>query len=128
MAQPIKRRFDTWNGSSPTFPTFEEIKDIELVRSSGQVDMLKCEIIEELSARGLHTGAAWIKRCSTRGVSWMSQWNSAMNYYQTLHGPPSTWFAYDCSDSEQEIMREVSEISDDLDVYEKRTSAIYKKL
>lgn len=84
-----------WDAMMRTFPTFEEIRDVEFVRRSGNINMMTSDVQRELYNLGRLDGVLWIQRCRDHNLSWQFHYSTAVDHYTASHGAADTWFNED---------------------------------
>lgn len=94
----VEEQVRSWDARMRSFPTFEELRDVEYVRRSGNINMLTENVQRELYDRGRYAGVVWLERCKEHHVPWQSHFTSAIAHYETQHGPVDTWFTTDLLD------------------------------
>lgn len=114
-----------WDARMQTFPTFEELRDVEYVRRGGRINMLTENVQRELYDRGRYAGVLWLERCREHRVPWQAHYESACRHYAERHGPVDTWFTEDILDGWEvgEIDAEMRELQARLADLESRRRA-----
>ncbi len=81
-----------WNNKIVCLPTWEEILEIEYVRSRGQINMASRKLETYCWNKALIHAAAWIQRCKKARIFWGHYYNSSViEKFEDEHGPKDTW-------------------------------------
>lgn len=81
-----------WDAMMRTFPTFEEIRDVEFIRRGGTINMITDNVQRALYDQGRLDGVLWIQRCRDHNLSWHFHYATALSHYTKIHGPSDQWF------------------------------------
>lgn len=126
----VEEQVRAWDARMQSFPTFEELRDVEYVRRSGSINMLTENVQRELYDRGRYAGVVWLERCKENRVPWQSHFATALAHYETKHGPVDTWFTSDLLDGWEvvEIDSELHQLRQRLaDLELRRSEKSYRK-
>lgn len=91
----VEDKVRAWDSRMRSFPTFEELRDVEYIRRSGRINMITENVQRELYERGRYAGVLWLERCKEHRFPWQSHYESAVQYFETKHGPQTEWFSHD---------------------------------
>lgn len=90
--EDIERKVHDWDDRMRSFPTFEELRDVEYVRRSGRINMITENVQRELYDRGRYAGVIWLERCKECHMSWTAHYDAAVSHYVSRHGPVDSWY------------------------------------
>ena len=105
-----------WDSFMRTTPTFEEFRDVEYIRQSGEINMVTDNLGRTLCDKGRYAGFLWLQRCRRYKVSWTSHYTPSMQHYTELYGPVSKWFTNELllKWEEEDLQRQEDDLRDRL--------------
>ena len=87
----IKKLVEDWDRDARCIPTFEEIRDIEYIRQSGEINMITDNLLGALKKKGLQSGWNWVYRCYKLHSSWATHYCKHLHYMEEKHGSRVDW-------------------------------------
>lgn len=87
----IKKSIEDWDRDVRCIPTFEEIRDVEYVRQSGEINMITDDLLGALKKKGLQSGWNWVYRCYKLHSSWATHYSKHLSYMEAQHGSRVDW-------------------------------------
>ena len=87
----IKKSIEDWDKNVRCIPTFEEIRDVEYIRQSGEINMIADDLLGALKKKGLQSGWNWVHRCYKLHSSWTTHYSKHLRYMEEHHGNRVDW-------------------------------------
>ena len=95
----VPRKIAAWHNTFACRPTWDEILEIEYVRSRGEINMISSDLENYCWNRGLVHAAEWIARCKRARTFWGGYCDGPfMEEFEKEHGPRSTWITDETRD------------------------------
>lgn len=92
-----------WNNTVACLPSWNELLEVEYVRSRGEVNMFTDNVARYCFDRGLLNAFEWYERCRIARIHPAQLFSQAIAFYETEHGPHHTWITQDLRDSFEEL-------------------------
>ena len=123
----IKKSVEDWDRDVRCIPTFEEIRDVEYVRQSGEINMITDDLLGTLKKKGLQSGWNWVHRCYKLHSSWATHYSKHLRYMEEHHGNRVDWCKgdYKFAVERDEIMIEKKQLQYRLAELEARSAKFF---
>lgn len=124
--EDIEKDVRDWDRIAKCIPTFDELRDVEYVRTCGKVNMFDTtHLLRELYDSGRYAGVCWVIRCQDNRIAWQKLYTKSVEMFEPEHGPKESWFPRDlvAAWEEQALNEQVSKLEKQLAELKSRRSA-----
>lgn len=91
-SEAVKNSVLQWSEHVQSFPTWQEVKEVEYLRLRGNINMFViADVIEACARLGLRHASEWFERLKHVKVIASTAFGIAVRHYQLDHGPQDTW-------------------------------------
>jgi len=82
-----------WLDHIDAAPSFEEIREVEYVRQSGEINMITAgrNLQRHCFDRGLYHAVCWLERCKENKTYWGTLYSETVKQFEEAHGPRDKW-------------------------------------